>query len=49
MDYLNIDRKLLEQLAEITASVERINNAEMAHPLDKELLLSQIKDLYARA
>lgn len=49
MDYLNIDRKLLEQLAEITASVERINNAEMAHPLDKELLLSQIKDLYATA
>lgn len=49
MDYLNIERKLLEQLAEITASVERINNAEMAHPLDKELLLSQIKDLYATA
>lgn len=49
MDYLNIDRKLLEQLAEITASVERVNNAEMAHPLDKELLLSQIKDLYATA
>ena len=49
MDYLNIDRQLLEQLAEITASVERINNAEMAHPLDKDLLLSQIKDLYATA
>ena len=49
MDYLNIDRQLLEQLADITASVERINTAEMAHPLDKDLLLSQIKDLYATA
>jgi chemotaxis protein histidine kinase CheA len=49
MDYLNIDRQLLEQLAEITASVERINNAEMPHPLDKDLLLNQIKDLYATA
>lgn len=49
MDYLNIDRQLLEQLTEITASVERINNAEMPHPLDKDLLLNQIKDLYATA
>lgn len=49
MDYLNIDRQLLEQLAEITASVERINDTEMPHPLDKDLLLSQIKDLYATA
>ena len=49
MDYLNINRQLLEQLAEITASMERITKEEHTHPLDKDLLLSQIKELYATA
>lgn len=49
MDYLNINRQLLEQLAEITASMERITKEEYTHPLDKDLLLSQIKELYATA
>ena len=49
MDYLNINRQLLEQLAEITASMERITKSETAHPLDKDLLLNQIRDLYSTA
>ena len=49
MDYLNINRQLLEQLAEITASMERITKGESAHPLDKDLLLNQIRDLYSTA
>lgn len=49
MDYLNINRELLEQLAEITASMERITKDEVAHPLDKDLLLNQIRDLYSTA
>ena len=49
MDYLNINRQLLEQLAEITASMERITKGEAVHPLDKDLLLSQIRDLYSTA
>ena len=49
MDYLNINRQLLEQLAEITASMERITKSEAAHPLDKDLLLNQIRDLYSTA
>lgn len=49
MDYLNINRQLLEQLAEITASMERITKGEAVHPLDKDLLLNKIRDLYSTA
>ncbi len=38
---------LSELLAEISASVERICNAETPHQIDKDLLLSQIRDFYA--
>ena len=40
---------LSELLAEISASVERICNKKTPHPLDKDLLLSQIRNFYATA
>ena len=49
MELQNIRTRLSEHLAEITACLERINNTEEPHPLDTDILLSQIREMYCDA
>lgn len=49
MESQNIKTRLSEHLAEITVCLERINKDNLSHPLDKDLLLDKIKDLYCDA
>lgn len=49
MELQDISEQLSEILAEISASVERIRDEKNVHPLDKDLLLGQIRDIYAVA